>query len=98
VVQEGNQEYNAYTIPNSKKQKQTPKSRSETQLKLNTGFSALASLRKDLLPNIQPLLLLIGKRAVRVPEGRREEIAEASVENFQREHGLPVAQCEADSV
>lgn len=35
---------------------------------------------------------------MRVPERAGEEIAEARVEDFQREHGFPVADCEADAV
>lgn len=35
---------------------------------------------------------------MRVAEGGGEEVAEAAVEDFQGEHGFPVADCEADSV
>lgn len=46
----------------------------------------LARKREDLLPNIQPLLLLIRQRLVGVAEGGREQFAQTGIQNLQSKH------------
>ena len=60
--------------------------------------SALTGLRKDPLPDIKPLPLLIREGTVRVAESAGEEFADAGVKDLQGQHGFPVSHRKADSV
>ena len=46
------------------------------------GDLALAGLRKDLLPDLEPRLLFVGEGTLRVPESGGEQIAETGVESL----------------
>ena len=46
-------------------------------------YSSLTSLRKDLLPNVDPLLMLIWQRTVGVAESDRKYLAQAAVQDLQ---------------
>lgn len=60
--------------------------------------SSLTSLCEDLLPDINPLLLLIRQRTMGIAERVRQGFAQTSVQDFQSQHGLPVAHGEADAI
>lgn len=51
-----------------------------------------------MLPDIDPLLLLIRQWPVGVAESVGENFTQTAVKNFQCEHGLPVPHGEADAI
>lgn len=55
-------------------------------------------LREDSLPNVEPLLLLGSGQLARLLERPRQNLAQASSENFDNEHRLPVWDNEAASI
>ena len=55
-------------------------------------------LREDSLPNIEPLLLLGSGQLARLLERPSQNLAQASSENFDNEHRLPVWDDKATSV
>lgn len=46
-------------------------------------YLSLTSLSKDLLPNVDPLLMLIGQWTMGVAESVREDLAQAAVQDLQ---------------
>lgn len=57
-------------------------------------------LLKDPLPDRNPLLLLVGRigEFLGLAEGRLQDLAQTGAKEFQRQHGFPVADGEADAV
>lgn len=86
-----------------------PLSRSETPLSSpsvlrladSTDWSILILgelLREELLPDLEPLLLLRGWQLARLFEGTGEELAQACAKDFHDEHCFPVREGEAAAV
>lgn len=87
--------------PNQPKPPKPPKLTSNPQTSPSSRAkerSPLPRLRKNHLPNLQPLLLLVGQRPMRVLKCGTEEVAQTAAEEFQRQHGFPVSDSEADAV
>jgi hypothetical protein len=58
----------------------------------------LELLRKDLLPNFHPLLLLRRKRLPRVLKRFRQDVSQPSTQCLDDEHSLPIRDCKSSSI
>lgn len=54
--------------------------------------------REYRLPNLYPLLLSIRQPSLRFAERACENLPDASTQDLQRQHGLPIAHCEPDPI
>lgn len=55
-------------------------------------------LREYLVPNVDPLLLFVRQHLLRISERPRQDVSDASAENLECQHQLPVSNAESDPV
>lgn len=60
--------------------------------------AALPRLREDLVPDIDPLLLLVRQDLVRIAEGPRQDVSDPRAEDLEGQHRLPVSNAESHPV
>lgn len=71
---------------------ETPRHQQINQIK------SLLRLRKDRLPYLNPLLLLIRQPPLRLTECASEDLPDSRRKSLQRKHGFPVSHRESDPI